>query len=334
MEKRAIADFHARLHRWYRTHGRHDLPWRNTADPYPIYISEIMLQQTQVKTVLERFYHPFLKRFPTLQALADAPLDDVLKQWEGLGYYNRAANLHKAARTAGEALPQTVEALEALPGIGRNTAHAVAAFAHHAPVPVMEANVKRVLCRIFTLKKADPKQLWEKAFQLLDKTQPFDYNQAMMDIGSMVCTKRNPACDICPSTAICKGKASPEAFPEAVKKKATPVRKRQIIAWRDNKGRYYLAPREGRFLNGLYGFAEYPETADTASFYNHAYRIAEGECLGNVSQTYSHFRLDGTVWRIEVGDAREEGWFALEALDKLALSGVDHKVVSLLISAD
>src|SRR5688572_23757939 len=119
--------FHRELLKWYAAHGRHSLPWRNTSNPYAIWISEVMLQQTQVKTVLERYYFPFLERFPTLQALADAPLDSVLKAWEGLGYYTRAANLHKAAKMAAPRLPATVEELEALPGIGRNTAHAVAA---------------------------------------------------------------------------------------------------------------------------------------------------------------------------------------------------------------
>ncbi|MBY0354265.1 MAG: hypothetical protein K2Q12_00885, partial [Rickettsiales bacterium] len=139
---------HQTIHDWYAAHGRHSLPWRLTRDPYAIYVSEIMLQQTQVATVLTRFYHPFLARFPTLQSLADASQEEVLKAWEGLGYYSRARNLHQAAKICAPTLPTTVEGLLELPGIGRNTAHAIAAFAYHQPVAVMEANVKRVLHRL------------------------------------------------------------------------------------------------------------------------------------------------------------------------------------------
>src|SRR5471030_2980369 len=173
-----IQAFHQHLHQWYNLHGRKQLPWRTTDDPYAIYISEIMLQQTQVKTVLERYYFPFLQRFPTLAALTAAPQDDVLNAWQGLGYYNRALNLHKAAKRCGEQLPGTAEALMSLPGIGRNTAHAIAAFGYRQPVTVMEANVRRVLSRIFALSCPDEKTLWDKAGALLDKGNPFDYNQA------------------------------------------------------------------------------------------------------------------------------------------------------------
>lgn len=184
--------FHARLHTWYRQHGRHHLPWRNTDDPYPIWLSEVMLQQTQVQTVLERFYFPFLERFPNIAALAAAEEQEVLKCWQGLGYYTRARNLHKAARIVQSTLPETVEALHQLPGIGRNTAHAIAAFAFRQPVAIMEANVKRILCRIFALEKPSEAELWQRATELLDTHNPFDYNQAMMDIGAGVCTPDAP----------------------------------------------------------------------------------------------------------------------------------------------
>ena len=144
---------HKAIQEWYATHGRKDLPWRNTKEPYHIYISEIMLQQTQVSTVLARYYFPFLKKFPTLSVLAKAPEVEVLKAWEGLGYYQRARNLHKAAKITAPQLPHTLEGLLALPGIGQNTAHAILAFAHHKPVPVLEANVKRVIAVILLFTK-------------------------------------------------------------------------------------------------------------------------------------------------------------------------------------
>jgi A/G-specific adenine glycosylase len=164
---------------WYDKNGRHDLPWRMTNNPYPIYISEIMLQQTQVKTVLERFYFPFLERFPTLTDLADAQLDDVLKMWEGLGYYTRAKNLHAAAQLCKGSLPTNAAELMQLPGIGRSTAHAIAAFAYREPLPIMDANVKRILHRYFALEEHDAKKLWGHAYTLFDTAHPFEFNQAI-----------------------------------------------------------------------------------------------------------------------------------------------------------
>lgn len=330
IDKMALAVFHRKLHAWYAANGRHDLPWRNTTDAYAIYVSEIMLQQTQVQTVLARFYHPFLKEFPTLQALADAPREAVMKQWEGLGYYSRAANLHKAAQLAAPALPKTVDGLVALPGIGRNTAHAVAAFAHHQPVPVMEANVKRILCRIFALEKPTAEALWQGAEMLLDAKAPFDYNQAMMDIGALVCTKRQPDCAACPANHVCLGKDAPQHYPAPKAKKAIPVRLTHIVVWQNDKGMVHMAPRETAFLGGLYSFAEYPATAETVSFQNRAYSLAEAEKLGEVSQTYSHFRMDATVWRVPVGEAEGDGWYGAQEIRRLALSGIDHKVLQLI----
>src|SRR5262249_10913239 len=153
--------------------------------------------------VLERYYFPFLERFPTLAHLAKAERDNVLRAWQGLGYYNRAANLHEAAKKCAPALPKDVASLMELPGIGRNTAHAIAAFAYRQPVAVMEANVRRVLARIFAMEQLVENDLWEKAHALLDSAASFDYNQAMMDIGAMICTKRAPHCTECPAQVIC-----------------------------------------------------------------------------------------------------------------------------------
>lgn len=325
--------FHRTLAAWYQSNGRHDLPWRTTRDPYAIYISEVMLQQTQVKTVLERFYFPFLKRFPTLQSLADAPQADVMKQWEGLGYYRRAGNLHKAAQQSAPILPDSVDGLLALSGIGQNTAHAVAAFAFQKPVPVLEANVKRVVARIFALSNPKPTEWWDAAWALLNHAAPFDYNQAMMDLGAIVCLPKSPRCGECPANNICQGKDSPESYPAKAARKAVPVRTRRIVVWQNHAGQWHLEPREGDFLGGLYGFAEYPESAETVSFRNTAYHLPhDGELLGKVAQTYSHFKLDAQVWRVVVGEQTGAGWFAPVDIQKLALSGADHKVVALLVT--
>lgn len=312
---------HELLLDWYTHNGRHHLPWRNTDDAYHIWVSEIMLQQTQVKTVLERFYFPFLEAFPTLADLANADLDEVLKKWEGLGYYTRARNLHKAARLSAPRLPQTVKALEALPGIGKSTAHAIAAFAYYTPVPILDANVKRILCRVFEIKQASDRQLWDYADRLFDYKHPYSYNQAMMDLGAMVCTTKAPQCHHCPLEAICKGKDDPLAFPEKKVKKSIPIRKKKIII-HYYKGRYAMQQRSSRFLYGLWGFTEI-DTDENMHF---------TKTLGNISQQYSHFRLEAEVY-LHREYIEEYEWFTLEEITSLALSGADHKVLKLLQSS-
>lgn len=319
MNNRSLSDFHHRLHRWYERHGRKDLPWRKTRDPYEIYVSEIMLQQTQVKTVLERYYHPFLKRFPNIEALASASEKSVLKAWQGLGYYNRAVNLHKAAkqlRVSG--FGERVVDLMELPGVGRNTAHAIAAFAYHQPVAVLEANVKRVVARIFAIHKIPAKGLWEEAAQLLDCKNPFDYNQAMMDVGAMLCTPRAPKCAECPANNICRGKDTPEKYPTKSMKNAVPVRKKTIIVLQNKKGEYFAEPRKGKFLAGLYGFVEVDAPPAGGGIY-----------LGAIRQQYSHFTLEADVY-LQKSRAFGKNWYSLAALKKLPISAAEQKILKLL----
>jgi len=329
VSQNSLTSFHRSLRRWYDTHGRKDLPWRNVSDPYPIYISEIMLQQTQVATVLERFYFQFLKRFPTLTSLAKADRDDVLKAWQGLGYYQRARNLHEAAKRSGGSLPDTIEGLINLPGIGKNTAHAVAAFAFGKKTAVMEANVKRVLCRIFALARPSEAELWEKATLLLDKRHSFDYNQAMMDIGATICTKRAPKCSQCPASKICKGKDSPESYPTAIARKIPPVRKKHIIL-PHSKGKYFATPRSGRFLHGLYHFIESDSTAKSVSFQKHSYALAKTKKLGDIRQQYSHFTLEASVHIVDIADAKGNEWYSRTQLERLPMSMAERKILALL----
>lgn len=305
---------HRKIHQWYHENGRKDLPWRNTDDPYNIYISEVMLQQTQVKTVLERYYIPFLERFPTLHALGEAPLDDVLKLWEGLGYYNRARNLHRTAVLV-DALPDTIDALTELPGIGKNTAHALAAFAFRQPVPVMEANVKRILCRVHKIKTPKEKQLWQIAYDMVDRENPFDYNQAMMDIGAIVCLPKNPKCVTCPLESLCKGKASPESYPE--KRKRSVPRKEQSVLLCHYDDRLALKQREGRFLHGLWGF----ETVEVPP--------CAAEYIGEVSHAYTHFKLTCRVFLHFETEPEQASYFSIDEIGKLAISKVDDKILKL-----
>ena len=221
-----------RLLLWYRKNCR-SLPWRETRDPYRIWVSEAMLQQTQVATVIP-YYQRFLKRFPTVKTLAQAPITEVLDQWSGLGYYSRAKNLHAGAqevvRRFGGKLPDQAETLRELPGIGRYTAGAIASIAFDRPAPLVDGNVIRVFSRYFGIRE-DPrsstvqKKLWEIAETLVPAEAPGDFNQALMELGATVCTSKQPACGACPLTEDCVARRKgwqdriPPRQPEAPKKK-------------------------------------------------------------------------------------------------------------------
>ena len=312
-----LSKTHQKIQEWYHIYGRHDLPWRNTDEPYYIYLSEVMLQQTQVKTVLEKYYIPFIENFPTLGALGKAHLDDVLKCWEGLGYYNRARNLHKTASMI-NALPASMEELIKLPGIGKNTAHAVAAFAFGEPVPVMEANVKRILCRLHKMQTPNEKTLWKHAYALVDKENTFNHNQAMMDIGAMVCLPKNPKCDLCPLEAICEGKINPEKYPQ--KKQRTIPHKEENIMIFVYDDKLALTQREGRFLHGLWGFP----SVETP--------LCAAEYLGEVTHAYTHFKLTCKVSVYYETEAEHAHYFSPDEIKKLAISKVDEKIVKLFLA--
>jgi len=321
------SDIHENILKWYDTHGRRDLPWRQTTDPYAIYISEMMLQQTRVQRVLEHFYHPFLKRFPTLQSIKDAPIDDLLHAWQGLGYYRRAHYIHHTARIAAPDLPKTTKELVKLPGIGRSTAHAIAAFAYHRPVAVLDANIKRVLCRFFALKEPKERLLWQKAETLLDRDAPYIYNQAMMDIGATVCLPKRPICSRCPLHRGCLGRERAQEY--AIKRggaKKKIVHKRVGVLSR--RKRLFLRRRETRLLGGLWEFPELEELGDVSS----------SERLCTITHTYSHFRLVAQIHRIEA-DPRyivpiEGRWVDPDEFDRLATSSLEKRIVEALLDAD
>jgi len=305
------------IYTWYQKNGRHGLPWRQTSDAYKIYLSEIMLQQTQVKTVLERFYFPFLERFPTLQSVAEAPLDDVLKMWEGLGYYTRAKNLHHTAFTCKGVLPNTPEELGGLKGIGKSTAHAICVFAYYQALPILDANVKRVLCRYFAISVKDEKVLWERAWELLHVKHPYEHNQAMMDIGALACTPKNPQCDACPLAFTCKGKDAPYNYPQPLKKAKVPTKKRFALVV-ENEGKFGLIQRQEKLLHGLWGFMQVDEKP-------------EGIFLGKVTHTYSHFKLELDVFKASL-HVTLQNYFTCKEIEHLALSTVDKKILKLLNS--
>lgn len=307
-----------KLYDWYEKAGRKDLPWRLTDDAYHIYISEVMLQQTQVKTVLERFYFPFLEKFPTLESLAKADVEDVLKAWQGLGYYSRARYLHKAAQMSAPNLPDEVDALEALPGIGKNTAHAIAAFAYKKSVPVMEANVKRIVSRFFALKNPTTKELWDGAWQLLDEKDPFTHNQAMMDIGAMVCTTKNPDCGCCPLQMQCSGKDQPENYPQQKAKKAVPTRHYQFWLHYTKDHKLFLTPRSTPFLNGMYQFDQHNLNTTLPK---------DAVSIGQVTHKYSHFGLKADIYALP--STKKGPHYTRQNINNLPLSGADEKALKL-----
>ncbi|MDQ1325530.1 MAG: A/G-specific adenine glycosylase [Campylobacterota bacterium] len=313
---KALAQIHKNIRNWYQKHGRLDLPWRNTHEAYHIYLSEVMLQQTQVKTVLERYYIPFIERFPTLKILGEAPLDEVLKMWEGLGYYNRAKNLHLTARLT-EALPHEIDKLIKLPGIGKNTAHALAAFAFGQPVPIMEANVKRILCRLHRLENPGEKQLWQIAERMLDRLNPFDYNQAMMDIGATVCLPKNPKCEICPLVDLCEGKKNPDLYP-AKRKRVAPLKTQNILV-RVRENKLALIQRKTKLLHGLWGF----ESIDTPP--------PASNCIGEVSHAYTHFKLQCKIFVHNEYSTGQRFYFNSKEIKKLAISKIDEKILKLFL---
>lgn len=319
MQKTTYTEIHSNILAWYKKHGRVTLPWRNTSSAYEIYLSEIMLQQTQVKTVLERFYFPFLEKFPTFKDVASSPVDDVLKAWEGLGYYTRARNLHKTAVATKGVLPSSALKLEKLSGIGKSTAHAVACFAFNQPLPILDANVKRILHRFFALEKRHDKTLWELAYKLFDKNNAYIYNQTMMDIGSLICTHKTPNCSACPFESKCQGKEEPLRYPEKKVKKTKPVRERfMVIYHHDNK--YALSQNDTKLLGGLWSFLQ------LQSFVINKKTITE---LGDFVHHYTHFRLDAKVLLVHKKDEKRE-YFSFEQIDNLALSGADRKALALL----
>ncbi|MFA7083974.1 MAG: A/G-specific adenine glycosylase [Arcobacteraceae bacterium] len=310
---------------WYKKNGRHELPWRNTKNAYFIYLSEIMLQQTQVKTVLERFYFPFLEKFPTFKSVANATEDEVLKMWEGLGYYTRARNIYKTAQTTQGILPKSAKELTTLCGIGVSTANAIACFAFGEAVPILDANVKRILYRYYALKAANEKQLWQYAYELFNensknKKYAYEYNQALMDIGSLICTRTNPKCEECPLFKRCQGKENSQEYPTKKIKKAKEQRYRNILIYRHNNC-FALFQNEEKLLKGLYGFKQLKtdeEIEEKAMF------------LGEIKHEYSHISLKAKVYVCEVLEKQFEKWFTLKEINALAMSKVDHKAFSLL----
>jgi A/G-specific adenine glycosylase len=290
--------FTEQLIAWQKLSGRHDLPWQNTRDAYRIWLSEIMLQQTQVSTVIP-YYLRFLDSFPTVTALAAAPIEAVIEHWAGLGYYARARNLHKCAQQVatrfGGEFPASAEQLEELPGIGRSTAAAVAAFAFGQRAAILDGNVKRVLCRQFGIEgfpgqAAIHRQLWELAESLLPENDIERYTQGLMDLGATLCTRSRPRCGDCPVAADCVARRDGRQgeLPASKPRAAVPERTSTFVLLTDG-ARLLL---ERRPPSGLWGGLLVPPEGDPASVAaRFGLTLGEAQALPSFKHTFTHFRL-------------------------------------------
>ncbi|MGE0557957.1 MAG: A/G-specific adenine glycosylase [Burkholderiales bacterium] len=297
-------DFAAALTAWQKRHGRHDLPWQNTRDPYAVWLSEIMLQQTQVAAVIP-YYQRFLARFPDLKALAEAPLDEVLASWSGLGYYSRARNLHRAVQAVmaqhGGKFPDTPDAIMALPGIGRSTAAAILVFAFGKRSAILDGNVKRVLARVrgiagYPGETAVAAQLWREAEALLPKTGLRPYTQGLMDLGATVCVRRKPRCTECPVQGLCVAfKAGcVSELPAPRPRKALPQRRTMMLVLQ-RAGEILLEKRPATGIwGGMWCFPEEDADADAVAACTRRYgaTVTLREPLPLIAHAFTHFRLD------------------------------------------
>jgi A/G-specific adenine glycosylase len=334
------------LLRWFKKTAR-DLPWRKTHDPYAIWVSEIMLQQTQVATVIP-YYHRFLKSFPTVRHLARADLSGVLKAWEGLGYYSRARNLHRAVQAVvnrfGGKIPDTLDGLLRLPGIGRYTAGAIASIAFNKNVPILDGNVKRVLSRILAISEDPGKSentLWRISESLIPRGEAGAFNQALMELGSMICTPKGPQCSRCPLLKSCKGKASgnPEQYPSKVVKKRIPrIEALCAVIRRNGKILVRQRPPKG-LLGGLWEFPNWKIEEKGRLSLRLRLRINARketgmnvnvkESLGTFQQTFSHFKFTLHVFSCETRDRKRKGkWIPIRNLDQLAMPRIHRRIAN------
>ncbi len=298
--------FAERLLRWFDQHGRKDLPWQREINPYRVWLSEIMLQQTQVSTVIP-YYQRMSSAYPNVHALANAPLDEILHHWTGLGYYARARNLHKTAQIISHKLdgvfPNSVEQLRALPGIGRSTAGAICAIAHNRHCPILDSNVKRVLARHYAIagwpgKTAVANQLWEIAENNTPVQRTGDYTQAIMDLGATLCTRSKPACTQCPVNTDCAAFTQNETqlYPGKKAMKVLPIRQILLLVIRDKKHQVLLQQRPPSGIwGGLWSFPECSNEAELVTICKRfGIRIKNYQLANTLRHTFSHFHLDYT----------------------------------------
>ncbi|HEY8094535.1 MAG TPA: A/G-specific adenine glycosylase [Methylobacter sp.] len=322
---------------WFDQYGRKDLPWQKDLTPYRVWLSETMLQQTQVATVIP-YFNAFTAKFPDIESLADAPIDEVLHLWSGLGYYARARNLHKTAQLIAERgrFPDTLDELIALPGIGLSTAGAILSIAFNRSQPILDGNVKRVLTRFKAVSgwpgnSAVNKELWAISAKLTPIARVADYTQAMMDLGATVCTRSKPACGDCPLNARCLSRLADNvsAFPTPKPAKTLPIKQLTLLLLSDADNRILLEKRPPTGIwGGLWSLPEFDSITaaqDWCSTRN--IHIVDQQTLATRRHTFSHYHLDYTPLLVQadnpinfVMEANQTVWYKVEQLNKLGLA--------------
>lgn len=332
---------------WYQDHGRKHLPWQQDITPYRVWVSEIMLQQTQVTTVIP-YFERFMKRFPDVCALAAAEQDDVLHLWTGLGYYARGRNLHACAKMIVDqhqgTFPNSVEQLSELPGIGRSTAGAIASISMSIRAPILDGNVKRVLTRYFAVEgwpgtTAVQKQLWDIAERLTPNHSHREYTQVMMDLGATLCTRSKPACGICPLLPGCQGQQSgnPTQYPNSKPKKDKPTKDTWMLMIQAPDGSYLLKQRpQSGIWGGLWSFPEAPSqkaAIEHLSISLPGHQEHTLSALPSFRHTFSHYHLNIHPLHIQldihphhIGE-NDTHWYNPESPSELGLAAPVKKLL-------
>lgn len=303
---------HKLLLEWYEIYKRDALSWRKTNNVYHIYISEIMLSQTQTSRVNEYFYPKFLEHFPTLKILANATQDEVLALWSGLGYYSRARNLHKCAKLCEKkGLPSDIKSLQKLPGIGKYTASAICSFGYNQQVAVVDTNIKRVLKRYFALHTHESK-IWQVAEEFLNKKEPKKHNLALMDLGALVCKPKNPTCFSCPLKLTCKGKNEPEIYSQS--KKIQYEKKELHLGVCIKKDKIALYKSYEKLYKGLLVLPQTTSKKTKLGFFKHS---------------YTKYRLEVYLYKTNK-PKKEPIWLNLNATKTAPISSLTKKALKFL----
>lgn len=334
--------FTKNLLKWYDIHGRHDLPWQLQSSPYTIWLSEVMLQQTQVNTVVP-YFDNFIKSYPTVEQLAAAPLDDILAKWSGLGYYARARNLHKTAQIISNEymgqFPREVAALLSLPGIGRSTAHAILSQAFQQPLAILDGNVKRVLLRFFGIKaiasdkKIEP-ILWQRAQSFMPQTRCGNYTQAIMDLGALICKRSQPNCPSCPVQNKCQARLQGLQHIIPLKKSTVPkpIRETNLYLIQDMRRKILLEKRSAQSLWG--NLWTLPGT--NLSLFDPPFQVMAEQNINHLisfRHTFTHFHLDIQAYWLEqpsyFKQTEQQSWFTIEQALAIGIPAPIRKILQL-----
>lgn len=340
-------NFSAKLLSWYDSHGRKHLPWQHAITPYRVWLSEIMLQQTQVDTVIP-YFNRFIERYPELKDLAEAPLDNVLHLWTGLGYYARARNLHRCAQQIlddyGGHFPSQLEQLAALPGIGPSTAAAITSIAFQQPTAILDGNVKRVLARYHAMagwpgQSAVAKQLWQYAHQHMPRQRCRDYTQAIMDLGATLCRRAKPDCPQCPLRRDCLAhkQGDPLDFPGKKPRKRLPIKTLQMLIIQTPGGDIFLEKRPANGIwGGLWSLPELDIARDAAEYVEQRHgTLSKYQDQALLRHTFSHYHLDIQPVLLvlkrtprQVAEAGRTLWYNVKSPAKIGLAAPVKKLIA------